>query len=234
MLLAKSSRIQRQLLSSQVADVLRRMILSGDLAAGTHLVEDELASQLGTSRAPLREALSRLSREGLVVSQPGRGTYVKGFTAKSIQDLFSLRTVLEAYAAELAATKIRPNDTEELRELLRQMEDIVNRSEGGDYVDVDMEIHRRIWHIAGNERLVEVLENLSLPVTVFVKVNAEHYRDWPEVVGLHRQLVESVASGDGELAARTMRDHQANALEKALAALCVQARVARSEETGDG
>ncbi len=218
----KTPRIQRELLSAKVADLLRRMILSGDLPPDTHLVEDELASQLGTSRAPLREALGQLSREGLVVSQPGRGTFVKGFTAQSIRDLFALRTVLEAFAAELAATRIKPQEAEELRELLNQMQDIVTRGEGSDYVDVDIEIHRQIWRISGNERLVDMLELLVVPSEVFVKVNAEAYADWPEVVELHRQLVDAVISGDQQLAARTMRAHLANALQKALAAIKLQ------------
>lgn len=229
----KTLRIQRELLSDKVADLLRRMILSGDLPPGTHLVEDEVASQLGTSRAPLREALGLLSREGLVVSQPGRGTFVKGFTAQSIRDLFALRTVLEAFAAELAAARIKPQEAERLRLLLKEMEDIVVEGDGSDYADVDMEIHRVIWRISGNERLVDMLESLAAPVIVFIKVNAEHYRDWPEVVHLHHQLIEAIASSDGELAARTMRDHQANALAKALAALKVQAGVPKADEAED-
>lgn len=215
-------RIQRDLLSAKVANVLRQMILSGQFAANTRLVEDELASQLGTSRAPLREALSVLNREGLVVSQPGRGTYVKGFTEKSVRDLFAVRTVLEVLAAELAATRIEPQEVDELRELLRQMDDIVTREGNGDYSDVDIRIHRLIWRTSGNERLVEVLESLLAPVVVFIRLNAEHYSDWTEVAHLHRELIEAIASGDRELAARTMQLHQANALEKALAVLNVQ------------
>jgi DNA-binding GntR family transcriptional regulator len=227
------ARIRRELLGDKVADVVRRMILTGELSAGTRLVEDDLAARLGTSRGPLRDALSRLGRECLVENRPGRGTYVKGLTAESIQDLFALRTILESFAAELAAVKIEPEEAEELRGLLDQMDDIARNGDGGDYADVDMEIHRQIWRIAGNEYLVEVLESLVLPVTVFVKVNAEYHHDWSEVVWLHRQLIEAIASGDKELAARTMHEHQANAVGKALAAHSAQARADGSRAAGD-
>lgn len=232
MVVIKGPKIQRELLSDKVTDVLRRMILTGELPVGTHLVEDDLARQLGTSRAPLREALGQLGREGLVAGQPGRGTHVKGFTAESIRDLFAVRTVLEVLAAELAAARIGPTDARHLAGLADAMEAAVREGKGEGYVGFDLEIHRAIWRASGNERLVEVLEDLVIPVQVFVNVNAEGYHDWPEVVELHRRLVAAVASRDKELAANTMRDHQANAAQKALAAaLRLQQEAENPEQT---
>lgn len=212
-------RVTRELLSDKVAYLLRRMILSGELQQGSHLVEGELAAQLGISRAPLREALDILGQEGLVDTRPGRGTYVRGFTAERVRELFAVRAVLESFAAELAAAGLSPEQCAQLQALVDDMQVAVEAGRIEDYVALDMRIHRAIWNASGNTRLVDVLERLVSPVEAFMLVNAEHYRDWPEVVRHHRQLVEAVASGQSTRAIETMRDHLEHAALKAQAAL---------------
>jgi DNA-binding GntR family transcriptional regulator len=195
------------------------MVVSGELAEGTHLIEADLAAQLGVSRGPLREALGVLGREGLVISKPGKGTFVRGFTGQAVRDHFAVRGVLESCAAGLAARNVDLEQSKKLQALVDEMQEAVVEEDIEDYVALDLEIHRTIWQLSGNPLLGSVLEELISPTQVFVLSNAEHYRDWSEVVALYRRLVDAVASQDAELAAETMRDHLDKAAQKAAAAL---------------
>jgi DNA-binding GntR family transcriptional regulator len=87
-------------LRQKIVDVLRDAILSGELKPGQALVETTLASQLGVSRAPLREALRTLGKDGLVETVPYRGTTVKTLSRKDVEEIYSLRGLHEAFAAE--------------------------------------------------------------------------------------------------------------------------------------
>jgi DNA-binding GntR family transcriptional regulator len=91
-------------LSDEAYDVLRGAILSGQLAAGTRIVEADIARQMAISRSPVREAVRKLEREGLVEYVPRRGTVVVGLSRDDVADALALRAHLEAYAARLAAT----------------------------------------------------------------------------------------------------------------------------------
>jgi len=211
--------IERELLRDKAANLLRGMILSGELATGTRLVEDNLASQLGISRAPLREALSLLAHEGLVNGMPGRGKFVKGLTQDSVRDLFAVRTVLEVFAAEQATAHIQPDECSQLARSLARMEQAVADKSIDGYVGADTDVHRLLWRISRNECLVQVLETLVSPLEAVIRINAEVHDDWPQVVEVHRQLIEAIASHDPTIASETMRRHMAAASDKAMVAL---------------
>jgi DNA-binding GntR family transcriptional regulator len=210
--------VERELLSHKAANILRHMILTGELSPGTRLVEDELAGQLGISRAPLREALSFLTQEGLVNGQPGRGTFVKGLTEQNVHDFFAVRTVLEVFAAEQCARRIEPPELDRLQGLTERMEEIVSVRSVTDYVALDIAIHRLIWDLSRSERAAYFLDTLIQPLKTYIQINAESYSDWPYVIALHRHLVEALASHDSALAGKRMLEHMANATSKALSA----------------
>jgi len=217
--LTPTPRVERELLGSKIAAILRDKIIAGEFPHGTRLVEDELAGQLGTSRAPLRAALEQLHREGLVQIQPGRGSFVKGLSVQGILDLYAVRSVLEVFAAERAAARMQPEDLEHLRDLVDRMHDAVVKGSCEGFIHGDINIHRAIWRASGNERLVEMLENLVLPLTVLFRINAEKHDDWPWVVDRHRRLIEALSSRDGQVAANHMRDSHTVAVHRVLEAL---------------
>lgn len=201
------TRVARDSLSAKIADELRRMIISGSLSVDTRLVEKELAAQLGTSRAPLREALFMLEREGLVKKRPGRGTFVTGFTETNIRDTFAVRSVLDAFAAELAASSITAEQVAELESLLSGLERAANARDAHEYGQVDFAIHRAIWRASGNARLMMLLEELVTPIEIFMVINATQLVSWEELVSRHRRLVEAIASGDVGQAGSMTREH---------------------------
>ena len=108
-------------MAEQIATTIRQAIADGKLRPGARLLEVQMASEMGTSRAPLREALIQLEREGLVVRQPNRGTFVAELTEDMVREVAGLRGVLEGFAASLAAKRLTSEDFERLEKILKEM-----------------------------------------------------------------------------------------------------------------
>ncbi len=211
-------RIERQTLADKAAEVLRHMIMRGEIPPGTRLVEDSLAVQLGVSRAPLREALDVLSHEGLVSGQPGKGCFVEELTVKRIRDICEVRTLLEVHAAQLAATHLQPEQASQLEAALHNFEAAVAAHSVAGYVEADAELHRLIWEFSQNQPLVGMLKTLMAPLRTIIQINAESFEDWPAIWDLHADLVHGVCSRDPVLAAEAVRRNMDSATRKAVAA----------------
>lgn len=217
-----SLQVARDLLGKKVADVLREQIVSNQIPPSTRLVEDELAARLGTSRGPIREALAALAREGLVTGAAGKGVYAKGVTADGIRQVYTVRMLLEPYTAGVAAERATAELAARLRALLEGMRSAEAAGKIADLIRLDLELHDVIWRASGNELLVESLERLIAPCGALFALNAEREADWSAVVEQHRELVEAIASGDGETARRAMADHLADSQDKALRTLAAR------------
>lgn len=220
---ATSLRLSRDSLGQKAADALRRQILTGELPVGTRLVEDELASRMGTSRGPLRDAFVLLAREGLLSTTQGKGTYVKGMTVESLRQLYEVRILLEEHAAGLAAQNADDARASQMQGLAEQMARAARAGDQSEYVRLDESIHQTMWQIAGNEHLVNTLEYLIVPCMALITLNAQARRDWPIVVEYHRQLADAIAAHDPEAARRIMREQLEDSLEKAVAGRAIDA-----------
>src|SRR5262249_18170223 len=110
------------MLSQHVADSVRRVILSGRFKPGERLIEHELATELNVSRAPVRDALRLLAKEGLVTLIPHRGAIVTAISPDIVIDAFSVRAVLEGMAARLAISRLTAADVARLDALVHEME----------------------------------------------------------------------------------------------------------------
>ncbi|MBZ0296625.1 MAG: GntR family transcriptional regulator, partial [Anaerolineae bacterium] len=114
------SQIRALNLREQVADQIRSAIIEGRLRPEDHITEVMLSEQLGVSRTPVREALILLEREELVVSIPNRGFFVRSFDERVVSELFSMRTILENFAADLLVDRLTPEDDSRLTQLIEQ------------------------------------------------------------------------------------------------------------------
>ena len=99
-------------IADQIVDLLREKILSGNVQADTPIRQDALASEFGVSKIPLREALARLEQDGLLVSQPHRGYFVRPMTLAEVEDIYALRLKLEPDAVATAANLATPQERE--------------------------------------------------------------------------------------------------------------------------
>jgi DNA-binding GntR family transcriptional regulator len=163
-----------------VLSSLRMAIIKGQLPPGTHLLEAQLAEKLAVSRGPVREALLHLEREGLVISQPYRGKFVANVSAQMLREIYSLRRVLECFAAELAMDRLQPEQIEQLRTLFERMMAAVNAGHFEEFADIDLEFHRLFVAAAQHTRLLQMWETLTDVTHAFIVVNAsldqENYR----------------------------------------------------------
>lgn len=188
---------------------LRQGILDGTYAQGTRLGEAELAEALGVSRTPVREALRRLSSEGLLSTSPNKGARVRTWSAGELSDIFDLRVLLEGHAAAVAAARITEDQIGQMTALAEQM-DAAARPESTDFdslTALNLAFHAAIADASGNSLLPDIIHGL-----VHVPVVLRTYRLYSpprlrESLDQHRALLGALAAGDPVMAEAIMRVH---------------------------
>jgi DNA-binding GntR family transcriptional regulator len=197
--------ISRTVLREQVKDVLLQRIVSGELQPGDRLVETRIAQELGTSQAPVREALRDLALLRLVESEPFRGSRVRVIDEEEMIDAFPVRAVLEELAARLAAEKL-DGDVTALEVELEEMRQAVRRGDTSALAQHDIAFHQLIVEAAGNSVLEQCWKSLGVesPITVSLYgITME-----PEQAAeRHGKLIDAIRAGDASAAAREARKH---------------------------
>lgn len=210
----ETPKLERNLLKDQASQLLRDYIISGQIAPGTKLVEREVADLLGISRAPARDALIELEREGLVISRTN-GRHVIELSERDICELYQVRLTLEKMAVELASQKNTPENCALLAAKLQEMKDAAARGDAQTYRECDVETHRLIWRQSGNRHLLNVLNSMVGPIFMFVSWHAEKF-DWNVTLELHEDLVNQINAGDAAAAVVNIERHLDNALNRSL------------------
>ncbi len=208
--------------SERAYEFIKRCILDGKFASGERLPEDRIASELGVSRTPIRDALRMLQAEGLVTNAPNSGARVAAWSEDELSEISQLRVMLEGYAAELAAVKIGADTLNELAGLCAEMEEGVRSgtTEGLSLMsEANLAFHRKIVLAAGNSRLLHALEPLwHFPVVIrkFAMFTPERLE---RSLSHHREIVEALRERDAGWAGSIMRTHiqSARALDTTLA-----------------
>jgi len=188
---------------------LRRLILSGDLAPGAVLPQAALASTIGISTTPLREALRRLKQEGLVDLDAHRDARVRPLDAAEARDLLELRGSLDPLADSLAAQRRTEADLAEARDALDGLEVLSERPSAAQ-LESHHRFHAAIHRASHNALLVEILDGLWVKTDRYRRHGLEAGRSDEEREARateHRQLVEAVRDGDAATAAELMRRH---------------------------
>lgn len=147
-------------LREQVYNDLRMAILTGRIAPGVRLVEAALATDMGVSRTPVREALHKLDLEELVYSIPRVGYMVNDMTEYEIEDLFSTRTAIEQLAARWALEKITPEEIERIEDNLKKSDRILKEGLTKKMIDLDTEFHEIICKASRSKRLYQISQML--------------------------------------------------------------------------
>lgn len=192
-------------LRERVYEALLELITTRVLRPGRHLVESELAGHLGVSRQPVREALQRLSTEGWVDLRPAQGAFVHEPTEDEADQLLSVRTLLEAEAARLAAANSGTAGIAALEELCAKGEQAVADDDVDLAVATDAAFHAKVMELAGNVVLAELAGQVDRRVRWYYTPVARQRgtRSWIE----HRSLIAAISSRDERQAAAIMRAH---------------------------
>lgn len=190
-----------------VFNTLRKAILTGQLKPGERLMEVHLANRLGVSRTPIREAIRKLELEGLVIMIPRRGAEVAQITEKSLNDVLEVRRALDVLSVELACERITE---EEMAALKKACDDFERATKGKDasvIARADVALHDIIVQATGNQRLQQLVNNLSEQMYryrfVYIKDESQHEK----LVTEHKEIYESILNRDKERASRAAKLH---------------------------
>jgi DNA-binding GntR family transcriptional regulator len=162
------SPLQLTTLGAEVANRLRNAIRTGEFPLGSRLVERELAERLGVSRIPIREAIQQLVEEGLVQKTPHRGTFVHSPTRSEIEEISSLRVLLECFVVERVITNWQPNHEERLRHIVETMRRAAAENDIQRLFEQDYFFHSALWEIANHSLLLEVVSGLRARINRFL------------------------------------------------------------------
>ncbi|WP_030900364.1 GntR family transcriptional regulator [Streptomyces sp. NRRL F-5126] len=192
-------------LRERVYEALLELIITRALRPGQHLVESELAGHLGVSRQPVREALQRLNTEGWVDLRPAQGAFVHEPTKEEADQLLSVRTLLEAEAARLAAAGADEAGIAELDGLCARGEQAVENDDVDLAVAVNAAFHARVMAMASNVVLAELAGQVDRRVRWYYTPVARQRgkQSWIE----HRELIAAIAAHDESGAVAVMRAH---------------------------
>lgn len=215
--------VERRVLRHEVLLGLRNGILAGDIAPGTHLLEVPLASELGVSRGPVREALRQLEQEGLVEFFPHRGAVVVGVAEAEVETIYGIRALLEGRAFARACRIVTNEDLDALAETVDRM---IEASEAGEMAAVtehDLAFHGRVVELSG----FQYLRRLWTSIDGVVRSRTYRMAERPELTDPaearawligpsieHRELVDALRSRRPALASRAAMAHVTRGLER--------------------
>lgn len=204
--LKSANGINKTVLSDQVKQYILDAIERGELRPGERLVESQLARQLRISQAPVREAIRDLVSSGFLEREPHKGTMVRLLTDKDMQEIYSVRAVLDALAAEEATPRITDED---LQELQRTVEKMLQMAQAGDYLAAaryDWQFHIQIVALSGNSLLRRIYDNLQLGQYILITMRRSSI-SLEQLAARHQVVIEALATRDPAIARRAMLQH---------------------------
>ena len=194
------------------AQVLREAIISGELKAGDRVLEQQWSSRLGIGQPTLREALRELEHQGLLRKVPQRGTYVAKLRPDDYRRILEVRIPLEAVAVGRAAKRLTPETDKELTNLVMTMAGTGRDVDVKSFHDCDVLFHRKIWELAGNDYLQDLLEMVTFRLFVFSVVG--RWPDTPNAVSeriaavqQHLGILEGIRSCNSQKARQAFVKH---------------------------
>ncbi len=195
-----------------VFDTLRKAILSGQLKPGERLMEVHLASRLGVSRTPIREAIRKLELEGLVVMIPRKGAEVAKISEKSLKDVLEVRRALDILIAELACERITDEQIQSLKTAAETFENATKDAASSDkdatkLAKADIAFHDIIIEATGNSRLKSLVNNLAEQMYRYRFVYLRDVSIHKNLIDEHQKIFDAISRHDAKKAAQIAKIH---------------------------
>jgi DNA-binding GntR family transcriptional regulator len=200
---------KRRTLGDEVADRLRDAILAGEFAEGEHLREENLAAMLQVSRGPIRDAFSVLERDGLVVLSRHHGATVVQLSREDLEEVYSLRIVLESLAARYAVRRAQDADLDLLTDALNTFTDqLSGHPTEHDAANLDVQFHDAFYRAAHHDRLYLAWSGIRLQVYRFLLTRNLANPDWRDNMARgHTDIVDILRSRDEEATVAIVVQH---------------------------
>jgi phosphonate utilization transcriptional regulator len=218
--------LQSKSLSMAVQNEIFKLILQGEFEVGEKLSEASLASRLGVSRGPVREAFRALEEAGLVTLSKNRGVFVKNFTLENVRELYEVRVGLDQMVGRLLAPRITDVQLNELQTLVAEMDESLAAEDFVRYFPQNIHFHERIVEMTGNQKLLNVYRRITNEMHLMRRRSIVNGGGKLISNDEHQAIVAALTTRDGEYAARVMGDHGTAGYHRLL-----ESRVPSSAET---
>lgn len=194
-MVATPSSTRAAILSQTVVSELKRLIYSGEVAPGERLNEATLALKMGTSRGPIREAMKVLAGLGLVTSIPNRGMFVRQLSVRDMVEVYELRAVVFAYAAERASENFSKQDAPAFEQLLNDMDAACEAGDGTLYYELNLAFHELILDLSGNKRAKQAYDDYVKELHLFRRKYFNASSNMHNSNTEHRKIYQAISSG---------------------------------------
>lgn len=199
--------VTRNTLARQIYEVLLSRIRSGSLRPGERLVEAEIAASVGTSRGPVREAIAMLQRTGLATSDPFVGASITALGRDEIVEIYSLRSVLEGYAASRAVQRGTPAELAQLRAITGRMRETKGSQVVSRLRELDAQFHATLVQLAHEEHLWHAWERLRARIALYHSTVEAAFSDGERLARMHDELIEALRPDDPVGTEQRVRAH---------------------------
>ncbi len=209
--------LQSASLATAVQQEVERAILAGEYPPGSKLTEANLATRMGVSRGPVREAFRMLEEAGLVRTEKNRGVFVRDIPIDEAVEIFDLRAAMDELVGRQLARHITPAGLKEIRGLVDAMEKAVKAKDAYNYHLLNLRFHDRLVEMVGNRKLTAIYRKLIKELSLFRRLNLADGWLLPISAGEHRDIVKAIAAGDAEAAGHAMYQHVMDSKERTIA-----------------
>lgn len=206
--------IEKRSLHEQIASQIRDMIIEGYLKSGDRIDEVSLATKLGVSRTPFREALRTLAAEGLIDSKRSRGSVVRTLTPKDVHDMLELLGHIEALAGKLVCENASDKQIAEMLDLHEEMLGLWRSRRRMEYYKLNQDFHSRLSLYCGNQILAETQANLQARLKRIRFLGTRTYDYWDIAVEEHEEMAAALRVRDGDRLGEAMKQHLTGAWER--------------------
>jgi DNA-binding GntR family transcriptional regulator len=197
----------RRSLGDHVFENLRQAIIRGDVAPGDRLVESRIAGGMDISRTPVREAIHKLEREGLLRKLPHGGFTVVHLSREDIEETFGIRCVLESYAARLAALNHKKEDLVPLEEKIREFQACLAKGRLEELPRINTEFHNLLYALSRSPKLIKLINDLRDQIYRFRRVLLK-IDDWARTSNEdHRNMLEAIRKRDAIRVEKLVKEH---------------------------
>ncbi|MFV9504480.1 MAG: GntR family transcriptional regulator [Oscillochloridaceae bacterium umkhey_bin13] len=218
-------------LRSHIEQHIRTAIITGMIKPGERLIEATIAEELGVSRSPVREALSALEREGLMVNLPRRGYHVIDFTDRDIDEIYSLRLLLEREAMRRAIERMSPQQAKLLQAIVDQIGEVAHLPEmRSQLVTLDLSFHDHICQIADHSRLYFAWNSMRLQTAMLISLTSLTHTNYPDQhQEIHQRILDAMRAQEFGQADLLLSEHIREAERRAHLALHASRTVPQEE-----
>lgn len=222
---------RHQTLREKILETIRDAILKGTLKAGEKVAEPELAEKFGISRTPIREAFRQLESEGYLTVIPRKGAVVTSLSERDVEEFYAIKSILEGYAARMAAENLTDKDIEKLEAINERLLQLADEGDVKNFFKIHNEFHDLFIRAAGNEKLRELIGQMmmrfnrlrmaSLSLPGRMKISVDEHKKIIEAFKAHNgekadNLVKKTANYGGQVLLQSLAKEEGRKVEKSI------------------